>query len=320
MSSQSKIALVSSPAILFLLLCLFCSRVTAVSGMDVVVQVPQELAANAKTSTVVDMTVEELHQHYPEELIDLEFNASQDELGLILLKVGGKVEALFRDFSNTASKEQVRLEKLALDGRVDYSTKKNYNYLILVDPQEAGIRFREDRTDSRGHQVNPERMSGYVISSGYAGLCIFLHPSHQFGSRFRYLGRQTSEPFAHLIAFAQKPEVGDFLASFIDKQWGSRRLLFQGIVWVDPYTNQIVRMRTELLSPDRYISLTKQSTDIWLSEVRFDAASQSFWLPREVTVTCRWAGMTLRNRHRYSDYRLFTIESYDKVGQPQIKK
>jgi hypothetical protein len=163
-------------------------------------------------------------------------------------------------------------------------------------------------------------MSGYVISSGYAGLCIFLHPSHQFGSRFRYLGRQTSEPFAHLIAFAQKPEVGDFLASFIDKQWGSRRLLFQGIVWVDPYTNQIVRMRTELLSPDRYISLTKQSTDIWLSEVRFDAASQSFWLPREVTVTCRWAGMTLRNRHRYSDYRLFTIESYDKVGQPQIKK
>jgi hypothetical protein len=230
------------------------------------------------------------------------------------------VEAFFREFPNTASKEQVRFERLGNNGRVHDSTRKNYNYLLLVNPDDAGIKFREDRTDSKGHPVNPEAMSGYVTSSGYAGLCVFLHPRHRFGSRFRYLGRQASEPCAHVIAFAQKPEVRDVLAHFIDIQWGSRPLLFQGIVWVDPATNQIVRMRTDLLAPDTGVGLMRQSSDILLSEVHFDAIPQTFWLPSEVTVIWILPGTTFRNRHRYSDYKLFTIESYDKIGQPQIKK
>jgi hypothetical protein len=321
LSSQSKIVLASFLAVLLLVFGQFCSGVPAVSGLNSKAQVPQELAVDAVARTVVDMTFEELLQDYPRELADLEFNANQDELDFILRKVGEKVEAFFRDFSNTASKEQVRLERLGFDGRVEASTQKNYSYLILVHPDKAGIQFQEDSTDSKGHQVDPKRMSRYyVINSGYAGLCLFLHRSHHFGSRFRYLGRQTSESCAHVIAFAQKPEVRDFLASIIDKQWGSRPLLFQGIVWVDPHTNQIVRMRTDLLAPDMQVGLARQSTDIRFSEVHFDAVPQSFWLPREVTVTWRWAGITFRNRHRYSDYKLFTIESYDKVGQPQIKK
>jgi hypothetical protein len=299
---------------------LICSEVPAVSGINPQAQVPQQAAAVTKNRTVVDMTVEELLRQYPSEFIDLEFNPNQDELGFLLRKVGERVEAFFRDFSNTSSKEQVRMERFGVNARVEASTRQNFNYLLLVHPEQGGVRIEEDRTDSKGHPVDPKRTSGYVITSGYASLCMFLHTSHHFGSRFRYLGRQTSEPRARVIAFAQKPEAGDYLASYGDRERGLKPLLFQGIIWVDSRTYQIVRMRTDLLAPETLGSLMRQSTDILFSEVRFDAITQPFWLPREVVVTLKWNGATYRNQHRYSDYKLFTVESYDKVGQPQIKK
>jgi len=43
-------------------------------------------------------------------------------------------------------------------------------------------------------------------------------------------------------------------------------------------------------------------------------------LPREVTVCCVIGGISYRNRHRFSDCKLFTVESYDKINAPVIKK
>jgi hypothetical protein len=101
----------------------------------------------------------------------------------------------------------------------------------------------------------------------------------------------------------------------------SALLLVQGIAWVDPDTFQIIRMRTNLLATDHPVALREQTTDIRFSEVRFDGVPQSFWLPFEVLVSWRvGGGITYLNRHRYSDYRLFTVESYDKINQPQIKE
>jgi thiol:disulfide interchange protein len=54
--------------------------------------------------------------------------------------------------------------------------------------------------------------------------------------------------------------------------------------------------------------------------VYMDSNQDLFWLPREVKVTIGWKGRTFRNLHRYSNYRLFSVETYEKrspiPGQP----
>jgi hypothetical protein len=283
-------------------------------------QVSQKPESEAALKTVVDMTPEELLRRYRAELADVEFDAGKEVLKPLLQAVGEKVEAFFHSFSNTSSKEEVRMERFSSDGRSEDSTRQEFNYLILVHSEKAGIQFEEDRVDSRGRPIAPKRIKGFFISSGYAGLCMFFHPSHHFGSRFRYLGKQKSEPHAHVIAFAQKPEARDYLAGYVGlNSTESTPLLFQGIAWVDPDSQQILRMRTDLLEPEFQILLMAQTTEIQYSEVHFGTAPQSYWLPREVSVTWRLGGNTYRNRHRYSDYKVFSVESFDKIGQP-IKK
>ena len=96
--------------------------------------------------------------------------------------------------------------------------------------------------------------------------------------------------------------------------------MYQGFAWVNPASCQIVRLRQWLLAPRADALLAEADSDILFGEVRFQSVAGSFWLPREVVVTLRFSGQLYRNRHRYADYRVFTVEVEQKVAPPAVKK
>jgi hypothetical protein len=278
-----------------------------------------ELEIYAQARTVVDLTVAELRRDFPKECSDLQFDDDQAELPELLRKTGASVEALIRDIPNTTSKEQVHRERRRDTGVFDYASDQNYNYLVL--PGKMGF-WEETRTDTKGRPLALRNTSdSFMMTSGFAGLATFFHPQYQDGSRFRLLGRQSSESDAYVIAFAQSPENGRPTGSFESMLMLTPAvILYQGLAWVDPQTHQILRMRTDLLAPRKDILLARQTTEIWFHEVRFQDSPHAFWLPREVLVTTEWSGWTFRNRHRYSEYLVFSVESLDKLEHPKIKK
>jgi VWFA-related protein len=269
--------------------------------------------------TVIDLTRAELLQAYPAEVRDLNFDADPVELGLLLEKAGERVGAFFRDFPKTLSKEQVRLERISPDGRVEDWISRNYLYSFA--PSRDGTYWSEDRTETNGRPVEFAMIKGYSLAAGRAGISVFLHPGQQSASRFRYLGRQASHPEYHVIAFAQKPERERYFGSY---QPGTlsvpARLLYQGLVWVDSRNFQIVRMRTDLLAPRNDVGLLRETSEITFAEVKFQSIPETFWLPKEVVITDICIGRSYRNRHRYSDYQVFLVESREKIILPAIKK
>jgi hypothetical protein len=277
--------------------------------------------ADSDNSNAVEMTLEELKRYYAVDLSDLEYNPSQDQLGDLLQKAGERVKTFFDNVSNTASREQVRMQRLGNNGREEDSAKQDYNYLILPHSIGTATTFEEIRTDGKGRSVNPAVMRGFILTKGYAGMSILLHPDHQFGSHFYSLGMQTADPYAHVIAFAQKPEVRDYLSYYSGPGSNDATpVLLRGIAWINPKSFQITRLRTDLLTPNVQVGLMEQTTDIRYSEVSSMAAQVLMSLPQEVTVSCMIGGTSYRNRHRYSDYMVFTVESYDKINGPVIKK
>ncbi len=346
----------------FLWMGLLCFGPLIVSNGQYVPQTPsqEETQAEAENKTVVDMTVEELRQFYPNELSGLKFDLNQDQLDYLLKRAGDRVITFFSYFPNTASKEQVRLQRY-LSARQDDRMKKRsqpsllernmlsgtdasiavlnvkisevlsersevFNYLILPESGKTGMSWVEDRADKKNRPVNQTAIPGYIMSSGHAGYCQYLHPSHQPNSHFRYLGREKKKPRAHVIAFAQKPEAGDYMSQFSEAtSHASIRFLVQGFVWLDPDTYQILRMRTDLLLPERKTELTETITDIYYDRVKFRGALREFWLPQEINVSWEFPqtdrlNLIYRNQHRYSDYHLFSVESDYKIAQPDINK
>ena len=277
----------------------------------------QELGIYASARSVVDMTVEELHERFPEECRDLQFDTDQAELSILLRQAGDQVEMLFRDIPSTTSTEQVRRERLRSSGGGAKSSTQSYNYLVLSGESE---KWEEVRTDTRGRPATPDNRN-FFMTSGFAGLNIFFHPKYQDSSRFRLLGRQTSQPGAYVIAFSQKAEAGRPTGKFrVPHIFEPALMMYQGLAWIDPQSHQIVRMRTDLLAPRMDVLLARQTTEILYREVHFSSSPQAFWLPCEVVVTIEWNGQVYKNRHLYSNYRLFTVVSDDKLQQPVIKK
>jgi hypothetical protein len=278
-----------------------------------------EMEIYSKARTVVDMTRDELFGAYPSELRNLDFAESQEDLDTLLEKVGEKVAVFFHDFPNTVSSEQVRRERLQYDGTVQDAVTQKFNYSVSLDKMG---RLDEGRTDKNGREIAPERMSDYsFLTSGFVSLPIYFQPSRQFGSRFRYLGRERTEPRAYVIAFAQRPGVADIVGVFgpTAMQPGAR-LLYQGFAWVDPQSYQIVRMKTDLLAPRTDVMLGRVTSEIWFSEMHFETIPEAFWLPQEVEVTMEYNRNLYRNRHHYSDYRVLVVAAHDKITPPVIKK
>ncbi len=270
--------------------------------------------AGAQTTVVVDMSVDELRRYYRSECSNLAFESNQDKLASILNVAGARVEAFFRDLSNTSSKEQVLLQNVSpnANGKPQESSLEEFYYLIVPAAPEARIPWKEERLDKKGRPVDLTHISHFAITSRFAFHCIYLHPQHQPGARFRYLGRENRSGL-HVIAFAQKPEAEDYLLDYADQSI-SLRYLVQGFLWLRPDNCQIVRIETNMIAPAG--PLERQSTRVDYREFHFDGVPQSFWLPGEVIVDLKVRGVAYHNWHRYSDYHLFDIQSDYKITPP----
>lgn len=266
--------------------------------------------ASSASKPLVKQTPEELLQTLPE-LKGIEPAKDQKELPSILQNVGDRVEAFFRNFHDTISREEIRQEALRRNGEVGSTLNRSFQYLLTTWPDDSRPALDEYRTEGRRgtpSQYLPEK--GFMLTKGFASAAEHFLPAYQAESTFAYLGRQRMDAHeTHVVAFAQRPEVARLLVACVNGELGGAMALTQGVAWLDTDTYQIIRMRTELLYPVASARLDRLTTEIRYIEVDFKDAALSFWLPRDVVVTVDWNGKLCRNRHSYSDFHLFGVES-----------
>jgi len=271
-----------------------------------------------KDKTVIDLTVAELRQYCPSELLNLSPNPDQDELNPLLVRIGERVGAFFRLFSNTACREDLLMQRLGYNGGVEDWNIRYFNYLMFYSPGESLPSLEEYRTDRENRPIGQDATEGFYVTSGYVCHNLHFHPGFQHASDFRYLGRQISGSRAHIIAFAQKLNQEGLRIGFTDIYTGeSTRLPVQGIACIDADTYQILRLYINLLPAGNSSSLKEQTTDIKFSETQFENAKKRLWMPQEITIITTIGGIVFRNYHRYSEYKLFTIESDTKFDRPK---
>jgi len=237
---------------------------------------------------------------------------SQKELPRILGKVGANVEALLDGFPNLVSREDVTQQRIRINrsGAVQTQRLEPFSYMILAHESRAKVHLEEYRTDSKGKRSKLQQLErDFCLTEGFATLWTLFNPGNRLAASFRLLGPEELDGHkTDLVAFAQRPGwatvVGRAMAN-----GKSVLILYQGIAWIDVPTYQIIRMRTDMLAPRWDVGLRKQTTEVDFGEVRLPEVATPLWLPQTVVVTTSLNGETLRNEHRYTNYRLFRVES-----------
>ena len=258
---------------------------------------------------MLDYPLQKLLKAAPE-LQGLEPSAGQDELASILDKTGKVCEDLMERMPNLISREEVTQEKLRASGRVMDHRQRKFDYMILVHHGDASVTLSEYRTGPHGSPAQAYGAGeGYMLTQNFASQWLHFSPQNQPEARFRYLGQQTDSGLkCYVMAFAQKPGFATIIGRLIE-EGRSVCLLYQGIAWIDEASFRIVRLRTDLLAPRPEIGLERQTTELHFGMVRLRQTASPLWLPAQVVVTADRNNQHFRNIHRYSDYRLFKVES-----------
>jgi tetratricopeptide (TPR) repeat protein len=258
-------------------------------------------------------------QSPPADLIKgLEPAKDQEQLPSILDATGKKILEMTQNFPNTISEEAIHQEKLSNKGKLRGSQDQTFRYLCMLPTRAWGPAFKEFRADSLGGETQPKGMNdGFMLTKGFTSAALMFHPTYRSESTFRYLGRQKINGQDTLVvAFSQIPGKAHLVGNFQSGQT-SLTTFTQGLAWIDPSTFRIIRLHTELLRPLPELRLEKEALNIDFNEVHFKKSTQALWLPGQVTVTINWDGKTLRNTHAYSDFKIFNVNSSEKIGAPK---
>jgi len=275
-----------------------------------------ELYKNAPT--LIDWTPLQI-RHCPY-LHKLQDAVSQDQLPMILERVGQTVTDQFHDFPRVTCDEEI--SETRPEGRVQYmqdysavpvtsdtTVSQKLHYIILPRPSSDTPGFEEYRTDVNGNPFDTSSLPGFVmISSKYASIYLYFSPEDQHDSRFRYFGTEAIRDRAcHVVGFAQVPEKARRIEAF-HSMGATFILLSQGLAWIDSENFQILRITTWLLAPRKDIGIDSRTTTVDFFPFQPSGTERALWLPREVTVLLNFRGANFRNIHRYSHYMLFRVE------------
>jgi hypothetical protein len=303
-------------------------------------ETPAAPVANSVTEVNIpkfaSCSIAELQRMVPE-LRRLKPAPDQEKLAALLDKVGAKTLDLARKTPNLISHEAVVESRQGI-----VQSRQNFSYLILSRPQGRNAvtldEFRVDLKSGEKFQTDDDAAEKAAASSssasspwadlarasqqlaasqagrgpqsqGFANMWVFFYPLNRPESTFRYLGEQKMDGLHTLVlAFEQNPKSVRSPAEF-RVEGTATPIFFQGVAWVDASDFRIVRLRTDLLSPLPEVYLRRLTAEIQFAETRIAEVASPLSLPREVVVTSEVSGMTLRDDHKYSDYRLFRTHS-----------
>jgi VWFA-related protein len=279
--------------------------------------------------TYIDYPLRELSAVVPT-LNGMKADSNQDQLPRILSKVGEATVKSLSTVPNLSSREDVYsivlsrdpgttnsvlgMEEMPalmdLETQLLQSRSVEFNYLLLFDHHADGATsIKELRTDFKNRMVGSSVNGVAPHGFGFAYQWLLLSPANQSELRFRYLGQQRMDDHkTFVLGFVQIPSQVKIPGTFT---WSGKEapFFFQGIVWIDQSTFDVVRLRTDLLSPVPSVNLRQMTTELHFRSVRIHGYGTDLWLPSEVLIRTGQTDSIVEELHQYSAYRFFHAES-----------
>jgi poly(3-hydroxybutyrate) depolymerase len=279
-----------------------------------------------RASTFPELPVQKLKEAVPD-LKGLNYDASQNRLPVILAGVAQTIANVLPRLPDLASREQIYHFQSTLDvagagGPARQPWSREFKYLLLCHHNADGsTTIEESRTDSKGRIATASGPMTSLRGHGFAYLWLLFSAANQPEFRFRYLGQQHKggrETF--VVAFAQDPgKVAD--PAYFQSGQKVSPYYYQGILWVDQSSFDIVMLRTDLLDPLPALQLRELTMELTFRSVPIQGYNAVFWLPLEVDITLgqgvapgEFTGpaegtFLYQENHVYSNYQLFHGEA-----------
>ena len=232
----------------------------------------------------------------------------------VLPKVATHVKEFVEDMNQFTATENLVRERAGLDGKHGDHERSRSDYVVTIQNLGAG---NYTVSEFRSQVHSDHFLQGGLAASGGPALALIFHPSHleEFdmtcGNMVKLDGHTAWE-----IHFRQRRDRPAEITTFLDGHT-QFAILLQGTAWIDSSGYQLLRMETSLLQPipEAKLEFLYQSVDY--APVSFGARKTTLWLPQSVEVLAKFHGQRYRDQHTFSDFKLFAVDTGQKISAPK---
>jgi hypothetical protein len=170
---------------------------------------------------------------------------------------------------------------------------------------DGDLLYDESRTQTGKINLTPIPIRPVGLAVGAA----VFYPQHsdQFEVTCEGLGKWRSKPAWQLYFEERREKPARFQAILLDGRWYEVRL--KGRAWVSPETSQIEHIDLDLVDAISKARLQTEHMSIDYRAVDFPKGNLKLWLPQDVSLYLDIGGHRFLNRHQFSNYLLFAVNS-----------
>jgi hypothetical protein len=205
-------------------------------------------------------------------------------------------------------------------GYAERVTDLTFNYLASVrdikNKYGEALDVQEYRNGSTGTEMFPDHHG----SVGLPSIVLIFHPLllADFEMKCEGLSRAQGS-FAWQIYFRQRE----------DKESRIRRyrvgghvypVALKGRAWIDANTFQILRLETDLREVHPELKLDAEHLVMEYGPIIFKSRNEQLWLPTSAEYYAIRRGKRFHQRHKFTNYILFSVDDKQKIGDPTKEK
>lgn len=231
----------------------------------------------------------------------------------ILRITGQRMTEFVANMEKFTATEQVEHFKINAAGERESPDVRSFDYVVLVSRNHWGL-FQLD--EYRNGSDDPAKFPAGIATVGLPAMALIFHPilASDFDFKCEGLGQSGGRP-AWQVHFAQRPDRPSRIRQYVIQK-NSYPVPIKGRAWIDPGTDQVVRLDSELIKPIPEIALTKERLSIEYGPVEFRSNGERLWLPEVAELYAERGTARYYRRHEFSNFKLFTVATNQNI-QPK---
>jgi len=238
--------------------------------------------------------------------------ASGNDVQNLLVRTSQQVSSLVDQFSEVKCTEQVTQEKFKKDGKTEFKEESSFDYLVILTNAGGELSLDESRLPVHVAQPDKKKSTSLLVSNGFATLFLVFHPYYADSFEFTDLGAEDLN--GHQLERIKFQHVRNMRSPAALALRGREfPLELSGTAWIDPQTGNLAKIVAGVEQGLEDIGMKSFRSEVSFAPVSFRDVKQAYWFPQAATVEVETPRQHWRNRHRFTDYKRFSVSTEEKV-------
>jgi hypothetical protein len=238
-------------------------------------------------------------------------------LSEVLAGAAKRIEELIHSVQSFTAIEVLEHQNADRHGILRAPDVRKFNYMVSIKEMRGGFMNVEEFRDGDYSAANlPLRTATHGISS----IVLIFHPCYvpDFDMVCEGLSNLEGHPVWQ-IRFEQRKDRPNYVRTYhVNRLRFDIRL--RGRAWIRADDFEVVRLETDLADQIPKIHLLTEHLTVEYHPVDFPRGNVRLWLPSRTELYIDYNGHRYRRRHYFTDFKLFSVETRQKITPPESPK